>query len=143
MITEAPSQKMLTADFHGVAAHAGIAPEKGRSAIAAAAAAVAAMKLGRIDEVTTANIGLISGGSAVNVVPERCRIEGEARSHDAALLAAQIGRMVDAASLPPAWPASTSRSPCATPSRASRSPTTPCRYASPARRCASSASSRT
>ena len=91
VITRAPSQKMLTADFHGVAAHAGIAPEKGRSAIAAAAAAIAAMKLGRIDEQTTANIGLIDGGSAVNVVPERCRIEGEVRSHDPAALAAPHG----------------------------------------------------
>ena len=99
VITEAPSQKTLTADFHGVAAHAGIAPEQGRSAIAAAAAAVAAMKLGRIDDATTANIGLISGGSATNIVPERCRIEGEARSRDAALLAAQIAHMVDAAQL--------------------------------------------
>jgi tripeptide aminopeptidase len=99
VITRAPSQKMLTADFHGVAAHAGIAPEKGRSAIAAAAAAVAAMKLGRIDDVTTANIGLISGGSAVNVVPERCRVEGEARSHDAELLVAQTAAMVDAVEL--------------------------------------------
>ena len=99
VITRAPSQKIVTAEFHGVAAHAGIAPEKGRSAIAAAAAAVAAMNLGRIDEVTTANIGLISGGSALNVVPERCRIEGEVRSHDPALLAAQTAHLVDAVQL--------------------------------------------
>jgi tripeptide aminopeptidase len=99
VITRAPSQKTLTADFHGVAAHAGIAPEKGRSAIAAAAAAVAAMDLGRIDSVTTANVGLIRGGSATNVVPERCRVEGEARSHEPALLAAQTAHMVDAAQL--------------------------------------------
>jgi tripeptide aminopeptidase len=99
VITRAPSQKMLTAEFHGVAAHAGIAPEKGRSAIAAAAAAIAAMTLGRIDEQTTANIGLISGGSAVNVVPERCRVEGEVRSHDPAALAAHTGELVDAVEL--------------------------------------------
>ena len=99
VISRAPSQKTVTADFHGVAAHAGIAPETGRSAIAAAAAAVAAMKLGRIDGETTANVGLISGGSATNVVPERCRIEGEARSHDRALLATQTAHMVDAAQL--------------------------------------------
>ena len=99
VITRAPSQKTLAVDFHGVAAHAGIAPETGRSAIAAAAAAVASMRLGRIDDATTANIGLISGGSATNVVPERCRIEGEARSHDPALLAAQIAHMVDEAQL--------------------------------------------
>ena len=99
VITRAPSQKTVTADFHGVAAHAGIAPEKGRSAIAAAAAAVAAMDLGRIDSVTTANVGLIRGGSATNVVPERCRIEGEARSHELALLVAQTAHMVDAVQL--------------------------------------------
>jgi len=89
----------VTAEFHGVAAHAGIAPEMGRSAIAAAAAAVAAMKLGRIDAVTTANIGLINGGSALNVVPERCRIEGEVRSHDAAQLAAHTAHLIDAVEL--------------------------------------------
>jgi tripeptide aminopeptidase len=99
VITRAPSQKIVTADFHGVAAHAGIAPEEGRSAIAAAAAAVAAMNLGRIDSVTTANVGLISGGSAINVVPERCRVEGEARSHDPASLVTQTAQMVDAAQL--------------------------------------------
>ena len=99
VITKAPSQKMLTADFHGVAAHAGIAPENGRSAIAAAAAAIAAMKLGRIDEQTTANIGLIDGGSAVNVVPEHCRIEGEVRSHDPVALATHTAGLVDAVQL--------------------------------------------
>ena len=99
VITRAPSQKMVTADFHGVAAHAGIAPEQGRSAIAAAAAAVAGMRLGRIDETTTANVGLISGGSAVNVVPERCRIEGEVRSHDEARLAEHTAHVIDSVEL--------------------------------------------
>ncbi len=99
VITRAPSQKSMSADFHGVAAHAGIAPEKGRSAIVAAAHAVAAMRLGRIDELTTANVGVIAGGSATNVVPERCRIEGEARSHDPARLAAQMTHMIDAVQL--------------------------------------------
>ena len=99
VITRAPSQKMVTADFHGVAAHAGIAPEQGRSAIAAAAAAVAGMRLGRIDDDTTANVGLISGGSAVNVVPERCRIEAEVRSHDPSRLAEHTAHVVDAVEL--------------------------------------------
>ena len=99
VVTRAPSQKIVMADFHGVAAHAGIAPEQGRSAIAAAAAAIAAMRLGRIDDDTTANIGLIGGGSAVNVVPERCRIEGEVRSHDPAALAAHTASLVDAVQL--------------------------------------------
>ena len=65
MITAAPSLKAVTAAFSGVAAHAGIEPQKGRSAILAAARALAAMHLGRIDDETTANVGLIEGGSAV------------------------------------------------------------------------------
>ena len=96
VIVRAPSQKMVKAEFHGTAAHAGIAPEKGRSAILAAARALAAMRLGRLDEVTTANVGVIEGGSATNIVPERCRLEGEARSHDPQKLAAQVGDMLEA-----------------------------------------------
>ena len=72
VIVASPTYYRLEADFHGAAAHAGIRPEKGRSAIAAAAAAVSAMRLGRVDEGTTANVGRIEGGSAsTNVVPER------------------------------------------------------------------------
>ncbi|MGZ4200034.1 MAG: M20/M25/M40 family metallo-hydrolase, partial [Thermoleophilia bacterium] len=96
VIVRAPSQKMVKAEFHGTAAHAGIAPEQGRSAILAAGRALAAMRLGRLDEVTTANVGLIEGGSATNIVPERCRLEGEARSHDPQKLAAQVGDMLEA-----------------------------------------------
>jgi tripeptide aminopeptidase len=99
VIARAPSQKTITAEFHGVAAHAGIAPENGRSAVLAAAHAIAGMRLGRVDEVTTANVGTIEGGSAINVVPERCRIQGEARSHDPARLAEQVAHMVDAVQL--------------------------------------------
>ena len=79
-----PTYYRLTADLRGVAAHAGISPEQGRSAILAAARGIAQMKLGRIDSETTANIGTIGGGSAVNVVPDRCRVVGEARSLDPA-----------------------------------------------------------
>jgi tripeptide aminopeptidase len=96
VIVRAPSQKMVKAEFHGTAAHAGIAPEQGRSAILAAGRALAAMRLGRLDEVTTANVGLIEGGSATNIVPERCRLEAEARSHDPQKLAAQVGDMLEA-----------------------------------------------
>ena len=64
------------------AAHAGMYPEEGRSAIAAAARAISEMRLGRIDEETTANIGEIRGGTAANIVPEWCSLVAEARSHD-------------------------------------------------------------
>ncbi len=95
VIVRSPSQKTLRALFRGKAAHAGVAPEEGRSAVQAAARAVAAMPLGRIDEETTANIGVIEGGEAVNVVPDRCRIAGECRSHDPRKLERQLERMVD------------------------------------------------
>lgn len=70
--------------IRGKAAHSGIAPEKGISAIAAAARGVDRLRLGRIDEITTANIGIISGGTAVNVVPEETVLRGEVRSLDPA-----------------------------------------------------------
>src|SRR5436189_251135 len=81
-----PTARALMLRFHGRAAHAGMVPEEGRSAIAAASRAVADMRLGRLDEVTTANVGQITGGSARNIVPEWCTLEAEARSHDLARL---------------------------------------------------------
>jgi tripeptide aminopeptidase len=87
IILGAPHQRVLEATFHGRAAHAGIAPEEGRSAIAAAARAIADFRLGRLDEETTSNVGLIQGGSARNVVPELCSFVVDLRSHDAAKLA--------------------------------------------------------
>jgi tripeptide aminopeptidase len=96
MITAAPSYQRIVAEFRGEEAHAGIRPEAGHSAIAAASAAVAAMELGRLDDETTANVGVISGGTAANVVPARCRIEGEARSIEASRAAKVVGAMSDA-----------------------------------------------
>jgi tripeptide aminopeptidase len=102
IITAAPSHHRIAAEFAGVEAHAGLTPESGRSAIAAAAAAIAGMELGRLDAETTANIGTIEGGTSANVVPGRCRIEGEARSIDpdraVEVIAAMTDRMFDAAS---------------------------------------------
>lgn len=68
--------------FTGKAAHAGVEPEKGVSAVVAAARAIAQMQLGRLDEITTANVGVISGGVAGNVVPPSCSFECECRSLD-------------------------------------------------------------
>ncbi len=98
LIVAAPTYFRLDARFHGAAAHAGIRPEDGRNAIAAAARAIAAMRIGRIDEQTTANVGRIEGGSAGNVVAERCRVELEARSLDDDKAGRVIGEMVDACS---------------------------------------------
>lgn len=80
VITGAPCHWTMTARFRGRAAHAGVEPGAGVSAIALAAAAVCAMSLGRLDACTTANVGVVSGGSAVNVVPEACELAGECRS---------------------------------------------------------------
>jgi tripeptide aminopeptidase len=92
----APASDKLDAIVHGRAAHAGSNPEDGINAIAIAAQAIAAMPLGRIDEETTANVGSIHGGQAVNVVPDRVEIRGESRSHDTSKLDEQIGAMRDA-----------------------------------------------
>jgi tripeptide aminopeptidase len=96
VITASPTYQRIVAEFEGTEAHAGIRPEEGQSAIAAAAASVAAMELGRLDEETTANVGRIEGGTATNVVPRSCRLEAEARSVDASRAAAVIGAMSEA-----------------------------------------------
>ena len=80
IVLASPTYFRIVADIRGRAAHAGIRPETGRSAILAAARAVAAMPLGRLDPETTANVGKIAGGTNANVVPEHCRLEAEARS---------------------------------------------------------------
>ncbi len=98
VIRSAPTAKSIEAEFRGVAAHAGIEPEHGRSAVVAAARAVAAMDLGRLDDETTANVGILEGGSAVNIVPERCVLRAEARSRDEGKVAAQTAAMVEAIS---------------------------------------------
>jgi tripeptide aminopeptidase len=95
IVTAAPTLHRVVAEFHGRAAHAGVRPEAGRSAIAAAARAVTAMQLGRIDPETTTNVGTIRGGTAINVVPERCRVEGEVRSVDRDRAEALTTEMID------------------------------------------------
>jgi tripeptide aminopeptidase len=95
IVVAAPTYDQIVAVFHGRAAHAGIRPEEGRSAILAAARAIAAMGLGRLDETTTANVGTIAGGTATNVVPERCRLEAEVRGLDNARVEAVVTEMVD------------------------------------------------
>lgn len=82
IVLASPTHHRIDADLRGRAAHAGVRPEVGRSAIAAAASAIAAMRLGRLDAETTANVGTIEGGSAINVIPQRCQIVAEVRSLD-------------------------------------------------------------
>jgi tripeptide aminopeptidase len=96
IVAAAPALHAIDATFIGRAAHAGLEPERGRSAIEAAARAIARMPLGRIDAETTANIGTVSGGTATNVVAERCEVRAEARSRDERALAVQLTAMLDA-----------------------------------------------
>ncbi len=97
VIIASPTYYRLAAEFHGRAAHAGIRPEDGRSAVLAAARAIAAMPLGRIDADTTANVGSVHGGvGSTNVVPERCRLLAEARSLDDGRVETVVAGMVDA-----------------------------------------------
>ena len=82
IVLGAPHGRLLDFRFHGRSAHAGMFPEDGRSAIAAASRAIADFRLGRVDEETSANVGVITGGTARNVVPEWCSFSAEVRSHD-------------------------------------------------------------
>src|SRR5262249_42526087 len=95
VVLGAPSSVAIEAVFRGRAAHAGMYPEEGRSAIAAAARAIADMRLGRVDEETSANVGVIEGGTARNIIPDRCSIRGEARSHDEQKLADLVREMTE------------------------------------------------
>ncbi|WP_105988646.1 M20/M25/M40 family metallo-hydrolase [Staphylococcus simulans] len=88
----APTQMKLSAVIHGKKAHAST-PDKGVSAINIAAKAVSKMKLGKIDDETTANIGSFTGGSATNIVADEVTLHAEARSHDNNKIEAQINHM--------------------------------------------------
>jgi tripeptide aminopeptidase len=95
IVLASPTYYRIAADLRGRAAHSGIRPENGRSAILAAARGIAAMRLGRLDPETTANVGTIAGGTNANVVPEHCHLEAEARSIDPARAEATATEIVD------------------------------------------------
>jgi tripeptide aminopeptidase len=96
IIVGSPTYYRLQATFRGQAAHAGIRPEDGRSAIVAAAKAIGAMRLGRLQEDTTANVGNIHGGAdGTNIVPDRCTFNAEARSLSEATADVVVSEMVD------------------------------------------------
>jgi tripeptide aminopeptidase len=95
IVVASPTYDKIVAEIRGRAAHAGIRPEEGRSAIEVAARAIAAMRLGRLDAETTANVGTISGGTATNVVPERCTIEAEVRGLDDRRVEQTVTQLID------------------------------------------------
>jgi tripeptide aminopeptidase len=97
VITASPTAYRVDAEFRGKAAHAGIRPEDGRSAVLAAARAIAEMPLGRIDAETTANVGSVHGGvGTTNVVPDRCRLAAECRSLDPAKAERAVSGIIEA-----------------------------------------------
>ncbi|RJQ33090.1 MAG: M20/M25/M40 family metallo-hydrolase [Actinobacteria bacterium] len=99
IINRAPSQNTIEMVFKGKSAHAGADPKKGVNAIVAASKAISAMKLGSIDEMTTANVGVIKGGKASNIIPDHVYIKAEARSHDDKRLDIQTKHMIEVATI--------------------------------------------
>ena len=95
LFTKGPSANHMEFRIHGLESHAGVAPEQGISAIKIAAEGIAAMKLGRIDQETTANIGVIEGGKATNIITNLVTLKGEARSLNDEKLEAQTRHMVE------------------------------------------------
>ena len=93
LFTRAPAANRMEFHVYGLEAHAGVCPEKGINAIKVAADGIAQMRLGRIDHETTANIGVIQGGMAVNIVPNQVILRGEARSHSEEKLHRQTEHM--------------------------------------------------
>jgi tripeptide aminopeptidase len=93
IVVSAPSHENMIVEIIGRAAHAGIAPEEGVSAIVAASNAISKMTLGRIDAETTANVGVIQGGKARNIIPDKVTIRAEARSRCEVKLVSQVEHM--------------------------------------------------
>lgn len=96
IVVAAPTQAKVSTVIQGKTAHAGVAPEKGVSAITIAAKAIAKMPLGRIDEETTANIGRFQGGTQTNIVCDHVEILAEARSLVPEKMEAQVSKMKEA-----------------------------------------------
>lgn len=95
-IVAAPSILDFTAEIQGRAAHAGFSPESGVHAILTAAQAMTAARSGRVSPHTTVNFGLIQGGAAVNIIPDRCTVRGEIRSAEHALAQAELQSLREA-----------------------------------------------
>lgn len=93
IVYKAPAQFKFNAVIKGKSAHAGMHPEDGINAIKISSKAISDIKLGQIDEETTANIGVINGGKAINIVPEIVELEGEVRSHSELKLEKQLKHM--------------------------------------------------
>lgn len=115
IITGAPAANRIRIQVRGQAAHSGLAPESGTNALAVAARAIDRLTLGRLDTISTANFGLISGGTAINIIPETIYVEGEVRSHSQVKLAShsrEIERVFETVARN--WPHGASKPPAVT-----------------------------
>lgn len=130
VIIGAPAANKLKIDVHGIAAHAGLHPEQGISALCLTASAIADLRLGRLDEESTANFGLIHGGVATNIIPDHITIEGEVRSHSLQKLTAHteeitrtFHQVIECWPLPPSLAPAALGRPCPSPLPPSLAPT--------------------
>ena len=99
VIIGAPSQYTWTYRVYGVSAHAGAYPEKGVNAIQLASKLIFSLPIGRINDMTTGNVGVISGGRATNIIPDEVEIRGEYRSRDEGYLHTLLANLEKASSL--------------------------------------------
>ena len=95
IVVRSPAANRMTFEIEGIAAHAGMAPERGISAIEVACKAISRMNLGRLDPDSTANVGVIEGGRATNIVADKVTIQAETRSHNEKTLQSQTAHMQD------------------------------------------------
>lgn len=93
IIVASPTEIDFTVTVYGKAAHSGVNPEDGLNAIQVAAEAISRLKLGRIDEETTNNIGVIRGGDKTNIVADRCQVLGEIRSRNSQKITEQLNKI--------------------------------------------------
>jgi tripeptide aminopeptidase len=96
IITASPTHVRIDAEIRGRAAHAGLQPERGVNAIVAAAHAIVNMPQGRYDDETTANVGMVHGGNATNVVADRCTVSAEVRAVEQAQVDRHVTEAIDA-----------------------------------------------
>lgn len=95
LVLKCPSSDIAVFKVHGKEAHAGICPENGINAVLVASEAISKMRIGRIDQQTTSNIGVIEGGVATNIVPNYVMVKGEVRSHDNSKIDKEISHMTE------------------------------------------------
>ncbi|HWV47184.1 MAG TPA: M20/M25/M40 family metallo-hydrolase, partial [Nitrospira sp.] len=93
IINQAPTYIEFEIECKGKSVHAGIMPEQGVNAIVFAGKVIEKLHLGRIDELTTCNIGFLTGGKATNIVPDLAVLRGELRGHQSATLQKELAHI--------------------------------------------------